>query len=192
MAGSKKGERRGGAKHGFKKGNRGGPGRPKGSRTSFTLDLTPRVKGSPGKHGKALKTIEKERQIHYLITGQSDILPRDAMLEAMRYFFKMADEYRQLALANAEVEPQNEIQRAKLDAVISECEAKVERYMLLGVDVGYKVAPYLHPRLSAIAVAPQNEKSMDLFALLIEELDESGRQREFKTIEHDAGDGPAN
>jgi hypothetical protein len=54
----------------------------------------------------------------------------------------------------------------------------------MGVDVAYKVAPYLHPRLSAILTNPgAGDSQMTVLATLLKDLDEAGRPARY--IDHE-------
>lgn len=181
MAGSRKGERRGGAKPGRKRPSGGARKDP-----SLKISKVVSVLAPKGPRQRA-PTVEREKQIHFLITGHSELLPRDAMLKAMRYFFEKAQHFLNVSQGLIATEPETPKQKEEQDQDIIAAEAQVERYFLMGSDIAYKVAPYIHPRLSAIAVAPANAESKDLFTLLLEEIDAQGRERRMRVIEHSGG-----
>lgn len=188
MAGSKRGEHRGNAKPGRKRKISQVDGAQKPNKIKMTkVDLIPFANRVKGQHGKRRSVLERENEMHFLITGHAELLPREAMLKAMRYFFQKAQSFLILAEDAAERKPASPKEKEELEKTIATAEAQVERYFLMGSDIAYKVAPYIHPRLSAIAVAPANAESKDLFTLLLEEIDAQGRERRMRVIEHSGG-----
>lgn len=181
MAGSKKGERRGGAKPGRQKTG----GRQKGVTNRPKFD--PVAGLNPAAHRSRLQ-LEDEQQMYFLATGTSQRLPRDVMLDAMRYFENTANEYMKVFEANmaAELEAlktgdQIAIERAARGVVYAE--NRLREYILMAVEVGYKVAPYVHARLSAIAVADTSQNPLNMIRQLLQDIDEAGKVGRY--IDHD-------
>lgn len=196
MAGSRKGEKRGGAKpaglrkpRGFEPGGTGKRGRPKGmpTRAKPPIHATkdPEIRAILGKHVAVTKR-EKDLEMYFLVVGNRMRLPKDVMLDAMRYFEETAIDYGQLAQANMEREAaaENPEDRAALNKAATDAEAKLGQYLTMAVDVAYKVAPYIHPRLSAIMTNPgSNDLPLNVLSTLLQDLDEAGRPARY--IDHE-------
>jgi hypothetical protein len=104
--GSKKGERRGGAKpknerSPFVKGHKLATGRPKGSPNKPKFD--PHV--AAVLNNDQISVAERERRIetYFAITGRRVRMPREVMLDAMRFFEEQAIEYHDVMAANMEL-----------------------------------------------------------------------------------------
>lgn len=172
MAGSKKGERRGGAKP-------RDPTAAIGRKSGIRFDPQ---KGVIAKHRRKM-TQERERQMDYMIAGNIDLMPRDAMLSAMRYYADRAKEELDLNRANMAIVAKTPAEAKELQAVVDAGEGRIGYYLDKTVDVAYKVAPYMHPRLAAIAVRGETSSVMSGLRALLDEIDEESRA-EAKTIEH--------
>lgn len=147
--GSRKGERRGGAKGGERS-----IGRPPGTGGP---NFTPKLGVHGRKRGVAsAMTIEREEKMRALV-GAIDLLPKDVMLSAMRYFSEVADQYRSVMNANlgqaaavaADRAAAEQYERAAADA-----ELTFRRYLMDACDIAYKVAPYCHARLMGMVNDP--------------------------------------
>ena len=191
MAGSKKGEKRGGAK-----GKRHWTPNP----NIASANLAGRPKGSKNKPKVAIDhevmqilnsrrtEVAKERllQDYFLVTGQSDRMPKEIMFSASRHFEQTAVAYydvmqANLASAAAARTPQ---EREMYNNAALEAESRVKDNLLLAVDVAYKGAPYSHARLSAIMTNPgSGDSHVTILATLLRDLDEAGRPARY--IDHE-------
>lgn len=182
--GSKKGERRGGAKAG-KRHWTPTPGfgtkirgvKPKGSKAKPKIEI--------GKEVMALlasraETATKEQKLeHYFIaTGKRMRMPKEVMLCAMAFYEETAIEDVELMQANLELAGQSESKEAK-DLFLAAAEVfenRVRLNLTNAVDIAYKVAPYVHPRLSAIMTNPgSTDNPLNILGTLLRDLDEAGR-----------------
>lgn len=171
--GSKKGEHRGGAKQTNRRGRQLG-GRRKGQRNKATVM----------REALELGLIRKD--------GEEGDTPRQVMLKAMRLHQQRAldaiDQCNQL-IAEATALPES-LQRQKIMDQAHQAEARFDRYMTMAVDVAYKVAQYVHPRLQAIMVKANDDPttSASLLRQLLMQVDESMRDNvgraSPKMIEH--------
>lgn len=206
MGGSKKGERRGGAKPGHVRKSaappspvqamKRGPGRPPGAKNRPKDD--PKSKHKPQYDpalvkilNKRISVAEREQQLdmYYTIVGKSGRMPKEVMLDAMRYFEDSAVQYSKVLKANLVQAARAETLEEKelLGAAISEAEGLVDKYLSMTVDVAFKVAPFVHPRLAAIMTNEAGDKSTQtLFQMLMRDLDEAGQRPRY--IEHDASE----
>ncbi len=58
----------------------------------------------------------------------------------------------------------------------------------MAVDVAYKAAPYVHPRLAAVITNPGSADSpLNAIATLFRDIDEAGKAPRY--IDHDANEG---
>ncbi len=122
--------------------------------------------------------------IYDLITGRPDLMPREGMLEAMRYFFDVAREYLVILKSNLQLRPESAEDTGAVNRAITHAESQVERYYVMASDIAYKVAPYVHARLSAMAVVGNTAGAMDIMQHLLEDIEKDERERSMLTIEH--------
>lgn len=181
MAGSKKGERRGGAKPGRQK--TGGRTKGVGNRPKFD----PVAGLNTAAHRSRLQ-LEEEQEMYMVATGDRERLPRDVMLSAMRYFERTAMEYMGMLQSNMEAElaaiKSGDVVKIDMAARgVVFAENRLREYILMAVEVGYKVAPYVHARLSAIAVADASQTPLNAVRQLLKDIDEVGRHARY--IDHD-------
>lgn len=191
--GSKKGERRGGAKpknerSPFVKGHKLATGRPKGSKNAPKHD----VHVAEILNNAHISSAERERRIetYFAITGRRIRMPREVMLDAMRFFEDQAVDYHEIMTANMELAasaPTPEA-RAIYEQHVNAAEMKLTQSLGLAVDVAYKVAPFCHPRLAAIVTNPAGDAKnpLNVLALLMQDLDEAGKPPRF--IDHQAAE----
>lgn len=190
MGGSRKGERRGGAKPGHIRKTaapakpRGG--RPKGSKNKPKYD--PALVALLNKRGPAGAPERKERelQMYRTIVGSSVRLPKEVMLDAMRYFEASAVEYAEVLRANLEAaaRAQSPDERIVLGEAVSQAEGQVDKYVSMAADIAFKAAPYLHPRLAAIVTNVGGDKNpVTMLQMLMQDLDEAGKPARY--IDHD-------
>jgi len=189
MPGSKKGERRGGAKPGHirksaapaKPRNKGG--RPRGSENKSKFHAEVGV--ILNRHKTPLQK-EQELEMYFAAVGKRMRLPREVMLDAMRYFEESGIEWGQVLQANmiASAGAKTVEERAVYESAVSAAEARMQQYLAMAVDVAYKAAPYVHPRLAAMITNPTaGESPLNAIGLLFKDLDEAGRPPKY--IDHD-------
>lgn len=187
--GSKKGERRGGAKgkRGFQKGKSGNPaGRPIGSIGKSKFD--PALGVILNKQNSPLVK-ERELEMYFIAVGNRMRLPKEVMLDAMRYFEEAAIEWAEVVRANMAplAAAETPEARAVFEQAITFAEGRVREYILMAVDVAYKAAPYVHPRLAAIITNPgSGDSPLNAVAALFRDLDEAGRPPRY--FDHDPGE----
>lgn len=171
MAGSRKGERRGGAKPSFQ---------PKtGKIRAQVLATKPkrgRVEGSQN-----LITGEKEREMVEIITGRTELMPKHVQLQTMRTLFDLAHEYQMMMKGAMRMTPGPQLPQERIDSTLSFAERKMTEYLMLSSQVARDAAPFFHPRLAALAVTTDRNETRDLFDILLEEIDQGPRLR---AIEH--------
>jgi hypothetical protein len=195
VGGSRKGERRGGAKPGHirksaapaKRMPRGG--RPKGSKNKPKYD--PALVALLNKRGPAgaPERKEQELQMYRTIVGSSMRTPKEVMLDAMRYFEASAIEYAEVLRANLEAAAlaRSPDERIILGEAVSQAEGQVDKYVSMAADIAFKAAPYLHPRLAALITNPGGDRSsMTMLQQLMQDLDEAGKPARY--IDHDSGE----
>lgn len=194
MAGSKKGERRGGAKAGkrhwtpnpdlHKDGVRGR--KPKGSKAKPKVEIGKEVMQILASRAEA-QTKEEKLEAYFMVTGKRMRMPKEVMLCAMAFFEETAIEDVELMQANLELAGKAESKAARkaFIEVAEQFEARVRINLTNAVDIAYKVAPYVHPRLSAIMTNPgSGDSHVTILATLLRDLDEAGRPARY--IDHDS------
>lgn len=191
--GSKKGEHRGGAKpkgeRGFRKGHKLATGRPKNAK-SKPLGAAQRdsevvaIMNNP-RLGPAER--EKRLESYFVITGRRIRMPREVMLDAMRFFEDQAVEYHEVMTANMELAAgaEDDAVRQIYEQHVAAAEMKLNQSLGMAVDVAYKVAPFCHPRLAAVITNPAGDAKnpFNVLALLMQDLDEAGKPARF--IDHE-------
>lgn len=196
MGGSRKGERRGGAKAGHIRKSAKPPvptptlkrlaGRPKGARNKPKYGPDPEVLQILNKR-TSVAAKEAEVEMYFTVTGKRTRLPKDVLLSAMRYFEESAIEYSQVLQANirAAGEAKGPEAQALMSAAVAGAEAQVDKYVSMAADVAFKAAPFIHPRLAALLTNPGGDKAAGtLLDLLMRDLDEAGKPARY--IDHDA------
>jgi len=190
MAGSRKGERRGGAKPGRRRSNanllpgaNGKQGRKKGVPNKSKFD--PVLGVILNKQNSPMQK-EQEVEMYFLAVGKRMRLPKDVMLDAMRYFEETGIEWGEVVRANmmqsalAKTPEEQQI----FEAAIAGAEQRMREYISMAVDVAYKAAPYVHPRLAAVITNPgSGDSPLNAVAALFKDLDEAGRPPRY--IDHD-------
>lgn len=205
MSGSRKGERRGGAKPGHvRKSARPASsvptvavvkrkaGRPPGAKNKKGYNHAPRIdpevvailnkRRSVGQKEKAL-------EMYFTIVGRRERLPKDVLLAAMKYFEESAIEYSEVLRANLEAAARATGPEAQaiMAAAVAAAEGQVDKYVSMAADVAFKAAPFVHPRLAALMTNPGGDKSAGtLLELLMRDLDEAGKPARY--IDHDASE----
>jgi len=190
MSGSRKGERRGGAKPGHIRKTakpvvpdpaaavKRKAGRPPGARNKPKLSaIDPEVALILNKR-IAVSTKERELEMYFTVTGRRERLPKEVLLSAMRYFEESAIEYSEVLRANLEAAARAEgpDAQAVMAAAVASAESQVDKYVSMAADVAFKAAPFVHPRLAALMTNPGGDKSAGtLFEMLMRDLDEAGK-----------------
>lgn len=202
MSGSRKGERRGGARPGHirKTAKPAIPnaaatvkrkaGRPPGAKNKIKPRVDPEVVQILNKRGVSIATRERELEMYFTVTGRRERLPKDVLLGAMRYFEESAIEYSEVLRANLEAatRAKGPEAQATMAAAVAAAEGQVDKYVSMAADVAFKAAPFVHPRLAALLTNPGGDKSAgSLLELLMRDLDEAGRPARY--IDHDANEG---
>lgn len=196
MGGSRKGERRGGAKPGHVRKSAKPPpaatkraGRPPGAKNKPKLSpIDPEVALILNKR-LSVATKERELEMYFTVTGRRERLPKEVLLSAMRYFEESAIEYSEVLRANlaAAAQAKGPEAQAILSAAISAAEGQVDKYVSMAADVAFKAAPFLHPRLAALITGSGGDRSAgSLFDMLMRDLDEAGKPARY--IDHDANE----
>lgn len=192
MSGSKKGERRGGAKPGHIRKSaapaKRKAGRPPGSKNRPKVTIEPGIVRILNKR-IPVERKERDLEMYFTVTGRRVRLPKEVMLDAMRYFEEGAIEYSEVLRANMEAAAKETSPQAQaiLSAAIAAAEGQVDKYVSMAVDVAYKAAPYIHPRLAAFISRQGDDKSpTNLLQLLMQDLDEAGQPARY--IDHDVSE----
>lgn len=173
MAGSRKGEHRGGAK-------KKGPHEAKFDIKTGTI----KPKRATAKGSRVpIPTAERQREMVEIITGKSELMPKDVQLATMRTIFALAMEYQGLMRMAIARYPMNGTpeQKADVNADVAAAERQMVQYLMLSSQVARDAAPFIHPRLAALAVTTDRNTEGDLFDLLLKEIDQTPRLR---AIEH--------
>jgi hypothetical protein len=172
MAGSRKGEHRGGAR-------KRGPSDPRFDAKTGTIK--PKGGRPKGKlSGQTLIAGEREREMIEIITGRIEMMPKDVQLASMRTIYGLAQEYQARMLYAMRTLPTPQLPQQVLDNTVDHCETKMVQYLMLASQVARDAAPFIHPRLAALAVTTDRHSEGDLFDLLMKEIDQGPR---FKLIE---------
>lgn len=195
MTGSKKGERRGGAK-----GKRNWVSNPNlgqdGGRNKGSKDKPKVVIGQEVMRimNSRMQQEAKERQMerYFIVTGKRLRMPKEVMLAAMAFFEEAAVEDVEIMQANLELagsaESEDEKEPFLKAAALSE--ERVRTNLTLAVDIAYKVAPYIHPRLSAVMTnSNTGDTSLSILSVLLQDLDEAGRPARYIDNENNGNGG---
>lgn len=181
--GSKKGEHRGGAKPKrhwtpnpeFGKSVRGG--KSKGTKNKPRGEIAKEVLQILGSKAEPA-TKELKLETYFLISNKRLRMPKEVMLAAMAFFEETAIEDVELMYANLERAGQVEAGAAKTALLVAaeQFETRAHRNLITAVDIGYKLAPFIHARYSAIINTPGSTDSpLNVLGVLLRDLDEAGR-----------------
>lgn len=143
-------------------------------------------------NSKARFVADQERELYMLATGEVQRLPKDVMVSTMQYFERVALDWMSVMHANmqAEVAATNLAEKVAYRAAVAAAEGQVRDYLVLACDVGSKVAQYIHPKFSAIAIAGAGDTPLNAMAQLMRDLAELGSTRAQRFIEHDPDEKP--
>lgn len=166
MAGSRKGEHRGGAKPGH----------------ISTKPKASKITAVPRPHRRApKKTEEYYREITAVIHGtdmQRDE-PREVMLEAMQYFVDGArseKDLKQRMIASLS-QCKTDAQFATVSEMLGGSEARIKELYLLALDAGFKVAPYVHAKLSSIEISGPDKGPISIIHELLTDIHNANKGR---------------
>lgn len=168
--GSKKGEHRGNAKP-----------KPEGTPNAVMRNAISKPK-KPGKQSTRLKIVEEDIMVAQVIHGiksAEDMTMKQLMVDNAHYFQNAAYEYQAMAKFMAERMPDTEENRR----AIRSYELENERNRRMASDEARNAAPYMHHRLSAIAMHHEMGVGDDIVKQLFDVIDQRNREHPM-VIEH--------
>lgn len=166
--GSKKGEHRGNAK-------------PRDDTTPNAImrkAVAPRRPSAPKAQPSVIEQDVFISQVIHGIRSADDMTPKQVMLDNMHNFQNAAYQYEAMVLSLARQPDSKELRDA-----IRTYEMEAERNRRIASDEAYKVAPFVHPRLAAIAVRSDTGHGDDIVQLMLDEIDKKNREHPM-VIEH--------
>jgi hypothetical protein len=169
MAGSRKGERRGNAR------KRPAPGSPHEKPRDIMREAISHNPTKRGDRGLGVAAIEKRITVARIIHGDTgnvlDMTPKEVMLAGMHHNMQAVSDWKKFLDHLAKQPVTQETIRLSAHA-----ETEIERLLDKAVEHAFKVAPMIHPRLSAIALAPtQGDNQGSILQELLGEIDELQR-----------------
>lgn len=167
--GSKKGEHRGNAKR-------------KDTPNAIMKAAVAPTSRKPGKPKTPVSKVEEQvfvSQVIHGIRSADDMTPKQVMLDNMHFFQNAAYQYEAMILHFLRGQPDTDETRRAIRGY----EMEVERNRRIASDEGYKVAPFIHPRLAAIAVRGDLGHGDDIVQLMLDEIDKRNREHPM-VIEH--------
>jgi hypothetical protein len=117
-------------------------------------------------------------QVIHGIRSADDLSPKQVMLENMHFFQNRAYEFEAQAIVKAR-EPDSA-------EAVSALKQEVERNRRIASDEAYKVAPFIHPRLAAVAVHSDTGHGDDIVQIMLDAIDAKNREHPM-VIEHVPG-----
>lgn len=126
--------------------------------------------------------VEEDVFISQVINGirsADDLTPKQVMLDNMHFFQNAAYQYEAMILHHLRGHADSEDTRRAIHGY----EMEVERNRRIASDEAYKVAPFIHPRLAAIAVRGDLGHGDDLVQIMLDEIDKKNREHPM-VIEH--------
>lgn len=129
-----------------------------------------------------VSNIEKRIFISQVIHGiqsADDMTPKQVMLDNMHNFQNAAYQYEAMVRHAAQTLPDTEPNRAMIRGL----EMEAERNRRIASDEAYKVGPFIHPRLAAIAMRGDDGTGEDIIQQLYDEIDKRNREHPI-VIEH--------
>lgn len=117
-------------------------------------------------------------QVIHGIRSADDLTPKQVMLDNMHHFQNAAYQYEAMVQHMLRAPDTDDARRA-----IRGYEMEVERNRRIASDEAYKVAPFIHPRLAAIAVRGDLGHGDDIVQLMLDEIDKRNREHPM-VIEH--------
>lgn len=166
--GSKKGEHRGNAK-----------AKADGTPNSIMkAAVAPKPRGRNAPRNDIVERDIFVAQVIHGIRSADDMSPKQVMLDNMHSFQNAAYQYEAMVLMAARAPDSEETRRA-----IRNYEMEAERNRRIASDEAYKVAPFIHPRLAAIAVQGDTGHGDDIVRMMLDEIDRRNREHPM-VIEH--------
>lgn len=117
-------------------------------------------------------------QVIHGIRSADDLTPKQVMLDNMHFFQNAAYQYEAMVVLAARQPDSEDVRRA-----VRAYEMEVERNRRIASDEAYKVAPFIHPRLAAIAIKGDLGHGDDLVQIMLDEIDKRNREHPM-VIEH--------
>lgn len=138
---------------------------------------------------------EKERELYFLATGNRARLPKDVMAHAQTYFEETAFEWMQVYAANTRAAQQTDIspaQKLAFEQAAAVAETQIQKYLLMTVDVSFKLAPFIHPKFSAVVLANPADTPINAVQQLIKDIGARAAPRlaRYIDIDHDPAEKP--
>lgn len=135
----------------------------------------------PGAPKTSPATIEQDVFISQVIHGiqsADDLTPKQVMLDNMHNFQNAAYQYEAMVRIAARQPDSEDVRRA-----VRAYEMEAERNRRIASDEAYKVAPFIHPRLAAVAIRGDLGHGDDLVQMMLDEIDRKNREHPM-VIEH--------
>lgn len=163
MAGSRKGEHRGGAKPGH-------------------VSTKPKAVTVPKPRRRApRKTEEYYREITAVLHGNelNKDEPREVMLEAMQYFVDCARSERSLKedMIRSLARCRTDQEFAVVGDMLGGSEQRIKELYQLALDAGFKVAPYVHAKMSSIEISGPDKGPISIIHELLTDIHNSNKGR---------------
>lgn len=168
---------RGGSKKGEHRGNAKRKDTPNGVMKAAVTAV--RKPGAPKPRRTQIEEDVFVSQVIHGIRSADDMTPKQVMLDNMHFFQNAAYQYDAMILHMLRDVPDSEDTRRAIRAY----ELEVERNRRIASDEAYKVAPFIHPRLAAIAVRGDLGHGDDIVQLMLDEIDKRNREHPM-VIEH--------
>lgn len=165
---------------GSKKGERRGNARKREDTPNGIMKAA--VARKPGAPKTSVSKIEENvfvSQVIHGIRSADDMTPKQVMLDNMHHFQNAAYQYEAMILHFLHAQPDTEETRQAIRGY----EMEVERNRRIASDEAYKVAPFIHPRLAAIAVRGDLGHGDDIVQIMLDEIDKKNREHPM-VIEH--------
>lgn len=175
---------RGGSKKGEHRGNAKARNETPNEIMKAAVAAPPRSakkQGRPPGPAPTPRIVEEDVFISQVIHGirdASDMTPKQVMLDNMHRFQNAAYQYAAMVEIAARQPDSEETRRA-----VRLYEAEEERNRRIASDEAYKVAPFIHPRLAAIAIKDGSDVGNDIVQLMMDEIDRKNREHPM-VIEH--------
>lgn len=176
---------RGGSKKGEHRGNAKAKNETPNAIMKAAVAAKPRTaekQGRPPGPAPTPRIVEEDVFISQVIHGvrsAEDMTPKQVMLDNMHNFQNAAYQYEAMVLHLARHPDSEETRRA-----IRNYELEAERNRRIASDEAYKVAPFIHPRLAAIAMVGDNGTGDDIVQRMLDEIDRKNREHPM-VIEHE-------
>ena len=151
-------------------------------RGAVKLVRKPAAPGRSGPQGPKISVIEEDLLTSQLVHGirsAHDMSPKEIVLDNMHHFQTAAYTSKAMAEFVQKTMPPGDA-RSKL---IAQLELDEERLRRIASDEAYKVMPFVHPRLSAVAIHGSQQTSENIVRTMLDEIDRLNREHPM-VIEH--------